>query len=87
LTIQTAFAAKLATVDGSVRREKDARVSAGVQTIRGKLRLENGADVAGGLRVRGTLNFGRPVRLYVSDRATIGPVQGATPIRFSGDQP
>lgn len=37
--------------------------------------------------VSGTLAFDRPVRLYVSDRATIGPVEGATPIRFSGARP
>jgi hypothetical protein len=27
------------------------------------------------------------VKLYVSDKATIGAVSGATPISFSGDQP
>jgi DUF4097 and DUF4098 domain-containing protein YvlB len=37
--------------------------------------------------VKGTLNFERTVQLYVSDRATIGPVSGATPIKFSGDRP
>jgi len=37
--------------------------------------------------VKGTLNFERPVRLYVSERATIGAVEGATPIKFSGDSP
>jgi hypothetical protein len=37
--------------------------------------------------VKGTLRFERPVELYVSDRATIGPVEGATPVKFSGDRP
>jgi DUF4097 and DUF4098 domain-containing protein YvlB len=37
--------------------------------------------------VKGTLRFERPVELYVSDRATIGTVEGATPIKFSGDRP
>lgn len=37
--------------------------------------------------VKGELRFLREVRLYVSDRATIGPVAGATAIRFSGDHP
>ncbi len=37
--------------------------------------------------VKGTLEFERPVRLYVSDRATIGTVQGATAIKYSGDTP
>src|SRR2546421_563104 len=37
--------------------------------------------------IQGPLRFEREVRLYVSDRATIGPVTGATVIRFSGDKP
>lgn len=35
--------------------------------------------------VQGTLEFKREVRLYVSDSATIGPVKGATAVKFSGD--
>jgi len=37
--------------------------------------------------VKGPLRFERPVELYVSDRATIGPVEGATPVKFTGDHP
>jgi hypothetical protein len=37
--------------------------------------------------VQGLLKFEREVRLYVSDKATIGTVEGATPIRFSGSEP
>lgn len=37
--------------------------------------------------VRGTLDFRREVVLQVSDTAQIGPVKGATPVRFSGAQP
>lgn len=37
--------------------------------------------------VNGTLRFEREVRLFVSDRARIGPVEGAQPVRFSGDRP
>jgi hypothetical protein len=40
-----------------------------------------------GATVQGELRFERTVRLYVSDKATIGTVTGATPIRFSGDTP
>ena len=40
-----------------------------------------------GAVVQGDLRFERDVALYVSDRATIGPVTGATVVRFSGDQP
>lgn len=37
--------------------------------------------------VKGTLRFKRQVQLFVSDRAQIGPVVGATVQRFAGDQP
>ena len=37
-------------------------------------------------RVGGTLNFERKVLLYVSDQATIGPVQGATVVKYSGER-
>ncbi len=37
--------------------------------------------------VQGNLTFKRDVDLYVSDSATIGAVQGATPNKFSGDRP
>ncbi|HEY6455736.1 MAG TPA: hypothetical protein VIY90_10705 [Steroidobacteraceae bacterium] len=40
-----------------------------------------------GAVVSGTLKFERDVKLYVSDSATIGAVQGATAIVYSGDQP
>lgn len=40
-----------------------------------------------GTVVKGKLHFERQVRLYVSDRATIGLVEGAQPVKFSGDHP
>jgi hypothetical protein len=40
-----------------------------------------------GAIVQGTLRFRREVKLYVSDQATIGPVEGATVIKFSGPHP
>jgi len=43
--------------------------------------------VGPGSVVGGTLSFERSVKLYVSDRATIGPVESATAVRFSGDHP
>jgi hypothetical protein len=36
--------------------------------------------------VQGTLQFKREVELYVSDSATVGQIEGATPQKFSGDQ-
>jgi len=40
-----------------------------------------------GTVVKGELRFERKVVLYVSDRATIGTVQGAEVLKFSGDHP
>ena len=40
-----------------------------------------------GVTVDGDLRFERPVTLYVSDKATIGPVSGATAVQFTGDTP
>lgn len=40
-----------------------------------------------GAVVQGTLRFEREVELYVSDTATIGPVEGAEVVRFSGASP
>lgn len=37
--------------------------------------------------VQGALTFKRAVTLYVSDSATIGKIDGAKPIKFSGDKP
>jgi DUF4097 and DUF4098 domain-containing protein YvlB len=43
--------------------------------------------VGPGAVVKGELRFERPVKLYVSDKATIGTVTGATPVPFTGDAP
>jgi cytoskeletal protein CcmA (bactofilin family) len=40
-----------------------------------------------GAVVKGTLKFKRPVKLYVSDRASVGAVEGATANKFSGEHP
>lgn len=40
-----------------------------------------------GAVVLGDLHFEREVELYVSERATVGPISGATAIRFSGERP
>jgi len=40
-----------------------------------------------GTVVKGKLRFERKVALYVSDHAMIGPVEGATPVKFSGNNP
>jgi cytoskeletal protein CcmA (bactofilin family) len=45
--------------------------------------IEIGPDAV----VEGELRFEQTVELYVSDRARIGKVTGATPIKFTGDRP
>jgi DUF4097 and DUF4098 domain-containing protein YvlB len=40
-----------------------------------------------GAVVQGNLRFERQVHLFVSDSATIGPVIGATAVKFSGEKP
>jgi hypothetical protein len=40
-----------------------------------------------GAVVQGNLRFEREVHLFVSDTATIGPVIGATAVKFSGEKP
>ena len=37
--------------------------------------------------VQGKLTFKRDVELYVSDSATVGEIEGAKPVKFSGDKP
>jgi hypothetical protein len=83
----------LETVNGNITLRGTSHIDGGIlvrkpeyglfhwETSGPRIVIGPGASVAGSLR------FERPVRLYVSDRATIGPVTGATPIRFSGDEP
>ena len=49
--------------------------------------MAGGIEIGPGASVQGPLRFEGGVKRYVSDRATIGPVTGATPIPFSGDTP
>jgi cytoskeletal protein CcmA (bactofilin family) len=84
------------TTNGGIEIGPDARIDGGI-TVR-KNQSDHGDDMGShntpprivigpGSVVKGTLRFERPVELYVSDRATIGPVEGATPVKFSGDNP
>ncbi len=81
------------TVNGSITIFGASRVEGGilVEKSSGQL-IHFGSDVpridiGPGVTVQGNLNFEREVKLYVSDRATIGPVTGTTPIPFAGDTP
>ena len=84
------------TVNGGIEIGPDAHIDGGV--IIRKSHSDHEDETGGrntpprvvigpGSVVKGTLKFERPVELYVSDRATLGPVEGATPVKFSGDRP
>lgn len=69
-----------ARIEGGVHIEKPSGTSVLPDTVPRVIVME-------GTVIAGTLNFERPVKLYVSDKATIGQVEGATPVKFSGDHP
>lgn len=69
-----------AHIDGGVVIEEDSGTHFGEQHIPRVV-------IAPGTVVKGSLRFERKVVLYVSDRATIGPVKGAEVLKFSGAQP
>jgi DUF4097 and DUF4098 domain-containing protein YvlB len=81
------------TVNGSMKITGASHVEGGilVQKSSGELtqllRDVPRIVVGPGATVQGELRFERKVELYVSDKATIGTVTGATPIPFSGDTP
>jgi DUF4097 and DUF4098 domain-containing protein YvlB len=81
------------TVAGDITVGADARVDGGIA-----VRKPQGFSISfsknvpvivigPGAMVKGPLKFEREVKLLVSDRATIGPVSGATPVSFAGDSP
>jgi cytoskeletal protein CcmA (bactofilin family) len=72
-----------AHIDGNVVVEKDNNWHFGFFSVPPPPRVVIGP----GTVVKGTMRFERPVKLYVSDHATIGTVQGAEVVRFSGDHP
>jgi DUF4097 and DUF4098 domain-containing protein YvlB len=66
-------------VDGGILVEKGGTVNVTIGREVPRIVIGPGATVQGELR------FEREVRLFVSDRATVGAVTGATPVTFSGD--
>jgi hypothetical protein len=83
----------ITTVNGGMDIGPDAHVDGGILVRKNHHSDDSDAQepprivIGPGTVVKGTLKFERAVKLYVSDRATIGPVEGATPIKFSGDRP
>jgi DUF4097 and DUF4098 domain-containing protein YvlB len=82
----------LQTVAGDIDLNGGSRVEGGIVVERSSgwfnWRPRKPRIVIGpGAVVQGDLRFERAVDLFVSDKATVGPISGATPIRFSGDHP
>jgi cytoskeletal protein CcmA (bactofilin family) len=82
---------QLSTVNGDVDVVGGAQVESGMiigdEHSSGSERHMPRIVIGPGSEVRGVLRFRRPVHLYVSDRATIGTVEGATVEHFSGETP
>jgi DUF4097 and DUF4098 domain-containing protein YvlB len=82
----------LETVSGDVELGPNARVDGGIHVGRDTSWFHFWWEavprivIGPGSVVGGTLRFEREVKLLVSDRATIGRVEGATVVRFSGDR-
>jgi cytoskeletal protein CcmA (bactofilin family) len=79
------------TVNGDMNILGTSHVDGGILVEKPHGILFNNRDpvivIGPGAVVQGDLRFERSVKLYVSDKATIGTVTGATPIAFSGDNP
>jgi hypothetical protein len=79
------------TVSGNISITGTSHVEGGILVEKPGSMLFNSEDpvivIGPGAVVQGDLRFERKVKLYVSDKATIGTVTGATPIAFSGDNP
>jgi DUF4097 and DUF4098 domain-containing protein YvlB len=79
------------TVSGNINILGASRVEGGITVEKPTGIMFSSGDpviiIGPGATVTGDLRFERKVKLYVSDKATIGNVIGATPVMFSGDTP
>lgn len=78
------------TVAGDIAIHGPSHVDGGILVEKGNQVIHFGSgiprvEIGPGATVQGALRFEREVKLYVSDKATIGPITGATPIPFTGD--
>lgn len=94
LTLRGArVAGSLRTVRGDIELAAGARIDGDLLVEKPSLGMNWGSRppprivIGPGCVVAGRLRFEYPVELYVSDRATIGPIDGATPTRYSGEAP
>ncbi|MGN6312326.1 MAG: hypothetical protein ACTHMO_01030 [Rhodanobacteraceae bacterium] len=83
------------TVDGDIDITGNARVDGGILVHKPDSGgwFHFGSDrvpvvtIGPGATVNGTLKFEREVKLYVSDKAHVGQIIGATPVKFTGAEP
>jgi hypothetical protein len=81
----------IGTVGGNIQLGPGAHVDGGIHV--GRVNPESADNhvplivIGPNSVVSGALRFERNVRLYVSAEATIGPVEGANAIRFTGPEP
>jgi hypothetical protein len=83
------------TVDGDIDIIGNARVDGGILVHKPDSGgwFHFGSDhipvvtIGPGATVNGTLKFEREVKLYVSDKAHVGQIVGATPVKFTGAEP
>jgi hypothetical protein len=78
------------TVGGDIAIHGPSHVEGGIFIEKNTQLIQFGSsvprvEIGPGATVQGQLRFEREVKLYVSDKATIGPVTGATPIPFTGE--
>ncbi|MDB6084427.1 MAG: hypothetical protein JWN43_2308 [Gammaproteobacteria bacterium] len=77
------------TTDGDIKISGGSKVEGGILVGKSNDFVHFGAvpriEIGPGSSVQGELRFERDVKLYVSDKAAIGTVTGATPIAFGGD--
>ena len=83
----------ITTVNGNIDIRGDSHVEQGIHVQKvdhGLIHFDTHVPrivIGPGATVSGELRFEREVTLYISDRATVGTVTGATAIPFSGDSP
>jgi cytoskeletal protein CcmA (bactofilin family) len=83
----------LRTVSGDIDINGNSRVEDGILVKRASMSFFNFYSrkprivIGPGAVVEGKLRFEREVQLYVSDKATVGPIEGAKAVPFTGDTP
>jgi hypothetical protein len=79
------------TANGDINIGGHSRVDGGILVTKSsglfQFMHEPRVVIGAGAVVNGELRFERKVELYVSDKATIGPVVGATAVRYTGEAP